>query len=316
MTIKTPYAKQLSARQIIRAESERIERMAITAVSNTATIPKTADANTDTGGSNIVVINSEIHHNQGNDRHGIGGSSGADGLWILNNYIHHNGGDGFQACHGCSTNPPRNIYIGGNLFHSDRENAVDLKYAENIIIENNIMHSLVSAPRDVLWCFDDGSSCKVFTSGSDGSAIVIGSDGGPSNVIVKGNGIYDTVNAVRIERGTAISILDNTLHDLSSNCLALEKDGLNTLFRGNSCSNANRGIFQFWRVNFSLAVENNLFQNLATASIEYESQTVADASTLLNNQFIGTGPVIYNKTIAGTQAEINALPGSSGNTVN
>ncbi|MGH8165889.1 MAG: putative Ig domain-containing protein, partial [Woeseiaceae bacterium] len=59
------------------------------------------------GGSHVVLADSEVHHNQGDDRHGVHVSSGADSIWILRNHVHHNGGDGFQACHGCSSNPPR-----------------------------------------------------------------------------------------------------------------------------------------------------------------------------------------------------------------
>ncbi len=267
------------------------------------------------GGSNIVMVDSEIHHNQGDDRHGIQVTSGSDSVWILRNYIHHNGGDGFQACHGCSANPPRNVYIGNNLFHSDRENAVDFKYIENVIVEGNVMHSLVSAPKDEQWCFDDDTGCGVFSSGSDGSAIVVGSDGGPTNVLIVNNEIYGTVNAVRIEEGVQVRIENNTFTDIDRQCLQLDKNGYDTVFSDNSCINAARGIFQNWRENFSLVVDNNVFENVSDAVIEYESSSVGDSSTLTNNLFDATGPVIYNNTVATTATAINALPGSSGNDV-
>ena len=267
------------------------------------------------GGSNIVVVDSEIHHNQGDDRHGIQVTSGADSVWILRNYIHHNGGDGFQACHGCSANPPRNVYIGNNLFHSDRENAIDFKYIENVIVEANVIHSLVSAPSGQQWCFDDGSGCGVFSSGSDGSAIVVGSDGGPTNVLILNNEIYGTVNAVRIEEGTLVRIEGNTFVDIERQCLQLDKNGFDTVFAGNSCANAGRGIFQNWRENFSLDVDNNVFKNISGAAIEYESSSVGNDSTLTNNLFDSTGPVIYNNSVATTASDINALPGASNNDV-
>ena len=270
---------------------------------------------TSLSGSFLVVTDSEIHHNQGDDRHGLFVGSGSDSVWLLNNYVHHNGGDGFQACHGCSANPPRNVYLGFNTFHSDRENAIDFKYIENVIVEGNIIHSLVSAPADQEWCFDDGSSCGVFSSGSDGSAIVIGSDGGPTNVLVINNEIYGTVNAVRIEEGSLVSVVDNNFHDISGRCLQLDKDGYDTVYSGNTCLNAQRGIFQNWRVNFSLDVDNNVFENLSGPAIEYESASVGDASTLTDNLFISTGPVIYGNTSADTTAGVNSLPNASGNTV-
>lgn len=267
-------------------------------------------------GTNMVITDSEIHHNQGDDRHGIFVASGADSIWILRNEIHHNGGDGFQACHLCSANPPRNVYIGANLFYSDRENGIDLKYIEDIIIEGNVFHSLVRAPAGEMWCFDDGSGCGVFSSGSDGSAILVGSAGGPTNVQIINNEIYNTVNAIRIEEGIQIAIAGNNFHDLASRCLQLDKDGFNTVFTDNTCRNANRGINQNWRSNFSLFVERNSFENITEAAVNYEARSVCEAGTLVENSFTNSGAVICGNTAAATQADINALPGASGNTVN
>jgi hypothetical protein len=267
------------------------------------------------GGSNIVVVDSEIHHNQGDDRHGVHVPSGANSIWILRNHVHHNGGDGFQACHGCASNPPRNVYIGQNLFHSDRENAIDFKYIENVIVEGNTIHSLVSAPPDQNWCFDDGSRCGTFSSGSDGSGIVIGSDGGPTNVLITDNEIYGTNNAVRIEEGVQVRIENNNFHDINNRCLQLDKDGFDTVYSGNTCANADRGIFQNWRDNFSLTVDNNTFENVSGPAVEYESSSVGNNSTLTNNVFAGSGGVVYGNHIATTEAAINALPGAQGNQV-
>jgi hypothetical protein len=268
------------------------------------------------GGTNIVLTDSEIHHNQGDDRHGVFVGPGSDGVWILGNHVHHNGGDGFQACHQCSANPPRNVYIGDNTFNSDRENGIDFKFIEDVIVEGNLVHSLVASPPGQEFCFDDGSGCGIFSSGSDGSGIVIGSDGGPTNVLLIDNEIHSTVNAVRLEEGIAISIEENNFHDLSDECFALDKEGFDTVFAGNSCSNASRGIFQNFRVNFSLFVEGNLFENLSGPAIEYEARSVCDASTLVDNTFSSTGAVICGNDTATTEAEINDLPNASGNVVN
>ncbi|MBT8081118.1 MAG: right-handed parallel beta-helix repeat-containing protein [Gammaproteobacteria bacterium] len=273
---------------------------------------------TNVSGSNIVITESEIHHNQKtvNESHGIQVASGADGVWILDNLAHHNSGDSLQGCHGCSSNPPRNVYIGGNTFYSDRENAVDFKWIENVIVQGNVFHSYKSAPADSNWCFDDNSRCATWNSGSDGSAVVIGSDGTPTGVVIRDNQIFDSNNAVRVEEGVDIQIVNNTQYDLSGRCLQLDKEGYNLLYQGNSCTNAGRGIFQNWRDNFSLTVDRNVFENISGPAIEYESGSVCDASTLTSNTFTGIESVICNKTVATTTAAVNALPGASGNTVN
>ena len=269
-------------------------------------------------GSNIVITGSEVHHNQptGRDAHGIQIASGAVDVWVLNNTAHHNSGDSLQGCHGCTTNPPRNIYIGGNTFYADRENAVDFKWIENVIVEGNIFFGYQSAAADTEWCFDDNSRCGTWNSGSDGSAVVIGSDGTPSGVLIKDNEIYDAANAVRVEEGIGVEIINNTQYDLTRQCLQLDKEGENILYQGNSCVNAGRGIFQNWRDNFSLTVDNNVFENVSGPAIEYETRAVCDASTLTSNMFTATGVVICGNTVAADTAAVNALPGASGNTVN
>lgn len=267
------------------------------------------------GGTDIILIDSEVHHNQGDDRHGVHAAQGSSNIWLLRNHIHHNGGDGFQACHRCEANPPRNVYIAQNVIHSDRENAVDFKYIEDVVVSENIMYGYVSAPEGVPWCFDDGTGCGTYSSGSDGSAIVIGSDGGPTNVLVVNNEIYDSVNGIRIEKGILTSLVNNNIHDVDDMCLALEKEGQNIVYDGNSCNRAARGIFQFWRENFSLFITDSQFSNISGPAIEFESDQVGQNGTLELNEFDTTGPVIYSGTIADTEAEINNLPNATGNRV-
>jgi len=268
-------------------------------------------------GNNVVVVDSEIHHHQANgrDAHGVQVGVAAEDVWLLGNHIHHNSGNGFQACHNCDP-APSGIFIGNNLFHSDREVAVGLKYADNVIIEGNIMHSYVAAPRGEEWCFDDDSLCGTWTSGSDGSAIVVGADGAPSRVVVIRNEMFDVNNAVRIEDSDDVEVVGNDMHDLGRSCLALDKQGEGTLFQSNTCANAPRGIYQNWRENFVLTVEDNQFTGITEAPIEYESGLVCNESTLSRNTFTSTAPVVCGNTVAASEAEVNALPGASENVFN
>jgi hypothetical protein len=124
-------------------------------------------------GHDLVLMNSEIDHHQGNDRHGVFVSSTSKEIWVLSNHIHHNGGDGIQFCHGCVADPPDGVYIARNRFHSDRENGVDLKYSKNVIISENVLWGYRASAAGENWCFDDNSLCGVFDSGSDGSGYFI-----------------------------------------------------------------------------------------------------------------------------------------------
>ena len=98
-------------------------------------------------GTNLVIYGNEINNN-GNpdssselDIHGIKPIAGADHVWIVNNNIHHNGGDGVQIGNATSPEPwPRFIYIAHNSIHQDRENAVDIKKARDVIVSGNLLY--------------------------------------------------------------------------------------------------------------------------------------------------------------------------------
>lgn len=236
-------------------------------------------------GQDVLFWNNEVDHNQGNDRHGTYVGKKSKRVWILDNYYHHNGGDAIQFCHGCTTNYPDTIYIGRNLMHSDRENGVDLKYATNVVISQNTIHSYVSAPKNTNWCYDDGSKCASYTSGSDGAAVVIGSDGGPTNIWVLFNEIYDSVKGIRIEEaGTSTYIIGNVIHDISQRGLALEKKGDPVYFVGNTLYNVPKGIDQYWREFFDLVVQDNMFVDI-DSYLRFESSSVVEGSEVNNNLF-------------------------------
>lgn len=272
-------------------------------------------------GDNIVLIDSHVHHNQGDDRHGTNVEAGSENIWIVDSYFHHNGGDAIQFCHGCESNPPSNVYIGRNTMHSDRENAVDLKYAENVVISENVISAYREAEPDQQWCFDDGSSCGVFSSGSDGAGIVIGSDGGPRNIWILSNDVSDSHTGIRIEEGYEVWILGNLIHEIggTGRAIALDKDGLPLHIAHNVISAARYGIDQNWRESFALTIDNNIFHEVSSAAIRLESRSVAESATLRNNVFWNGGgniPLVWIQPgSASSAAQLDQFTGGSGNVV-
>ena len=276
------------------------------------------------GGTEVVVTDSEFHHCRptGRDAHGIQVSTGARDIWILDSVSHNNSGNGFQATHcrtggevDCAAVRPSGIYLRGNEFYENREGN-GLKWADNVIFDSNTFHSYRAAQANTEWCFSDGF-CGTWNSGSDGAAIVIGADNehtGLTNVFVINNLIYDTANGLRVEDATAPVIEGNVIENFGGRCLGLDKNGEGIVFRGNTCRNGERGIFQNWRDNFSLDVDANLFEGITGPALEYEQPTVCNASTLTNNMFVNTGAVICGNTQATDSDSVNALPGASGNT--
>lgn len=236
------------------------------------------------GGEHIVFYRNHVHHNFGDDRHGTTVGMGSDHVWIVDNYFHHNGGDAVQFCHRCRKDPPRNVFVGRNLMHSDRENAVDLKFGENIVISENTMYGYKIARPDTEWCFDDNSYCGKFSSGSDGSAIVIGSDGAPKNPWILYNNIFDSAQGIRVEEVASAWIIGNTIHNISMRAIPLQKNGDPLYIIGNAIFNAKNGIDQYWRKNFSLQIYGNIFSNVNDLTLNIDGSVTAN-SKIANNVF-------------------------------
>ncbi|MCH9651296.1 MAG: right-handed parallel beta-helix repeat-containing protein, partial [Deltaproteobacteria bacterium] len=96
-------------------------------------------------GEHIVLYDNHIHDNGDPDSpseidiHGIKPDTDTNQLWIVDNHIHDNGGDSVQVGNANSAEPwAQSIYIGRNVMHGDRENAVDIKRARDVIVSQNI----------------------------------------------------------------------------------------------------------------------------------------------------------------------------------
>jgi hypothetical protein len=239
-------------------------------------------------GSHIVFYRNHVHHNQSDDRHGTTVGPGAQHVWIVDNHFHHNGGDAVQLCHGCRKEPPRFIYIGRNLMHGDRENGVDLKYGENIVVSENVIHGYTGAPEGIRWCFDDGSGCRTYSSGSDGSAVVIGSDGAPINSWIIFNRIYGSNHGIRIEEAESAWIVGNVIHDVRNRAIALEKEAEPLYIVNNTIYGARHGIDQYWRKNFELHIHNNIFAGIREGVFRADDE-VASRSVVEHNLFWRNG---------------------------
>jgi len=145
----------------------------------------------------IVFYNNEIHHGGDseyateNDNHGIVVSSYCNHIWILDNNIHHMGGDSIQI--NGSVASTKYIYIGGNTFHDDRENAVDIKKASHVIISQNEAYgyeSCSSASGDAFCVhYDPCNIYWLFNTIHDSNYGIISS--GCTKQYIIGNLIYD-----------------------------------------------------------------------------------------------------------------------------
>jgi hypothetical protein len=151
-------------------------------------------------GSDLVIHGNEIHGNgdaagaREVDIHGIKFATGTERLWIVDNHIHHNGGDAVQIG-GATTEPwAHHVYIARNELHEDRENAVDIKQARDVVISQNRA-----------WGYRAVSS-------SDGTAVVVHDN--PDRVWVLFNEIHSSVNGVRNNGSTASYVVGNVIRNI------------------------------------------------------------------------------------------------------
>lgn len=231
-------------------------------------------------GNNVVIDNGNVHHLLGNDRHCYTVSGGSRDVWIINSDGWYCSGDGFQAGHQNETNPPTNIYLVRNRFWENRENGIDLKYINNFIAVENQHWGYTSAPSDTAWCLPDmPTQCSMQNSGSDGNAIVVGSDGGPTGWAFYREDVRDSRACIRIEEANSEGVIEGvSCRDINGPALQLDKNSGHITFRGNTVDGAERGVFQGWRDNFTLSVEGNTFRNISGPVVEYESGSVGDNS--------------------------------------
>ena len=155
---------------------------------------------------NIVIYDNHIHHhgdsraNTSQDRHGIAVTSYTSDIWILNNDIHHSQGDSVQirgGTQGDGTNNHlvRRIYVGRNVLHEDRENAVDIKQCSDVIISQNEMYGYMR-------------------NTGDGDAVTI--HYGPSRVWLLFNRIHNCRRGIADSNSKGLYIIGNVFYDIES----------------------------------------------------------------------------------------------------
>ncbi|MBS3062172.1 MAG: LamG domain-containing protein [Candidatus Diapherotrites archaeon] len=150
--------------------------------------------------SDMVVYKNSIHDNGDvlsdveTDVHGFTVYSGSKNIWVVDNAFFNNAGDAVQFCHHCPEPVPHHVYIGRNVFHDDRENAIDIKESRDVVISENKMYGYVPA------------------SASDGSAIIV--HYGPERVWMLFNEIFDSSNGIRIDGAKSAFAIGNVIHDI------------------------------------------------------------------------------------------------------
>ncbi len=148
----------------------------------------------------IVIYNNHLHDNGDNspsapegDWHGAGVGGYVEDLWVLDNRFHHYNGDGVQVNAGSSFSTHR-VYIGRNQLYSSRENSVDIKQCQDIIVSENNMYGTVPCSSD------PGCVCVVHYT--------------PVRVWFLNNEIHDGQFGINCTAADGLNLLGNVIYDI------------------------------------------------------------------------------------------------------
>lgn len=264
---------------------------------------------TGSGSQDVVIYSNHIHHNErvkvrdgkrtADDCHGVNVGSGIERIWILGNHIHHNSGDAVQGSHRAEI-APRYVYIGGNLFHEDRENAVDLKTIRDVVVSQNTMYGYRSSQT------------------SSGDAVVVGSNGydpqqgfGPDNVWLLFNVIRASRTGIRVEGVRHGWIIGNYIRDVRGNGITLDidPDSQRLAIVGNTIASVWEGIHHHWQVGIDeVIIESNLITDFGLSALSLGTG-VGSVTTLNNNLFWMGGKKIPFLDNLNTDRPRNSLAG-------
>jgi len=215
-------------------------------------------------------------------------------IWILDNHIHHNGGDSIHVGNSADRTS-RYIYIGRNHMHDDRENAVDIKEAQDVIISQNTMHGYRELGRN-----DDGTICHTHLGNMAANTC-------PYHVWWIFNEMYDASYAGHSGlSGDEIYFIGNIVHDIPPEVPDADIhskmfvcSGFTSTERhyyiGNTMYNVEAGIiYTIGSSNASILVANNIFNTLSEGVDSYWKKHIwmdenPDTATLYNNLFYQTG---------------------------
>lgn len=225
----------------------------------------------DTPIENIIVFHNTIHGagiysqdggetvynvESNNDIHAVASGAGITGLWILGNTIHTMGGDGIGNSHDAN-HTAHDIYIGGNTIYNCRENAIDIKEADGIIISGNDLYGT-----------------RPVSSSSNGALVVLHygptTGEGPFNMWILNNRMHDAPVAMQIN---GLAVGGNT-HIFSNLFYNLEQDTVSPASGAGGV-----GIYSYDLEGY-LYIENNTFYNYRIA--------------IDHSDFSGTGNVVRN----------------------
>jgi hypothetical protein len=271
------------------------------AVGNSAAVYIGAETRESKSIGNVIYRNAihdfgDASSEQENDYHGILVAWHSERTWILENEIYKNGGDAIQV--GSTNAPgdvrPRLVFIARNRMYGNRENAVDIKRAVDVIVSTNVIHDYRP------------------TSSSEGAAVVIHNH--PEHIWILDNVISNSEFGVINTGSLDAWLIGNVIYDVRNSLPEWEPEsgyasGAAMHFRGNSSGGAIANTVAYYDIGLQLTqggedgyiVQNNIFAfRLAAAGddIHVASGGFSGALTISHNLHYG-GETPFKSSWAG-----------------
>ena len=213
----------------------------------------------------IIFYNNEIkelgawQNNTNYDYHGIKPRYNVSHVWILGNTIYHTQGDSVQTGEASSggNDFPQYVYIGGNTFYDNKENSIDIKDGNDIIISENLCYGMNTDYGD-----------------DEGAAIVIHEEA--DNVWIVNNRVHTCDIGIITTGSTNTWFIGNLIYNIkhsgSFDAGSFYGSGAAMHFRGNTNGgavgntvyNCDKGIQLTSGSNYD--IYNNIFSNRAESS--------------------------------------------------
>jgi len=229
--------------------------------------------------NNVVSYMGDSEATSENDRHSFQTGSYINDVWILDNMSHHNGGDGVQFSHGGVD--AHHFYYGRNISHDERENCVDIKQANDVIISSNTCYGIEPS------------------SSSPGEGMVV--HYAPQRIFFIKNEIHDCITGIMSSGSHDLYIIGNTIsaiiesstesHDDISGyrtgaAISAYNTG-NTYIAYNTIANSTIGISYEALSGYECDITGNIVSNLnrgqTTGNNPYSVMLKGDNTTVANS---------------------------------
>lgn len=184
-------------------------------------------------------------------------------IWIVDNVGYRSGGDGAAGGHNANLTS-HHVYIGRNTFYQHRENGIDIKEIDDLVVSENTIYG----------------HRPVSSAAGEGIVVHYGANGvGPPRSWVMFNHIYDCEMGIVVSKGTDTHIIGNLIHNI---------DHTNTDWNPSSAY-SNGAAIRVYGVTSAYVIDNTIYE--CDTGIQFPNPSPSGST-------IAHGNILSNRTQA------------------